>query len=58
MPRTEKPTPYYHMKTCELAERGWRKTKNGNFQGELGTFMSQDGHILFIGWSGAVIQIS
>jgi hypothetical protein len=46
------------MKLCEMAEKGWRKTKNGNFQGELGTFMSQDGRILFVGWSGSVIQIS
>jgi hypothetical protein len=52
-----KPTPFYHMKICDLAKEGWRKTKNGTFHGETGTFLVKDAQILFIGWSGSQILV-
>lgn len=57
MPLTQKPTPFYHMKVCELAKEGWRKTKNGKFHGEEGTFMVKDEVVVFIGWSGSHIMV-
>ena len=56
-PLRQKPTPYYHMKICELAKDGWRKTKSGNYHGEDGTFFTKDGSVVFIGWSGSHIMV-
>lgn len=57
MPLREKPTPYYHMEVCRLAEQGWRKTKNGIFHGEPGTFLSKGDSIVFVGWSGKQVFV-
>lgn len=45
------------MKVCELTAEGWRKTKNGVFRNETGTFFGKEGRIVFVGWSGSHVLV-
>lgn len=58
MPRFEpKPSAPYHMGVCRYARDGWRKTKDGTYHGERGTFLAHGARVVFIGWSGRIVSV-